>query len=408
MDIRTITPHELAAVRTLCFTAFEDDIDGTGNPQASAHQILHTPLTRMHQNYLATWAAFDDSGNPIATVAHCTQTAHFDGSHVPLEAIGDVASLPQAHGTGTVRRLFQEILQLAYEQEIPFSYLYPFSDGYYARLGYSCCVKNHIWHLVLSQLPSFSFSGECRPFFTGQDMERDLEQIYNQAVQPYNLSLIREQPEWNRQLKRLDPFRDSYFTYLYYDQNNVPTGYLSYQVHKASRRLECKQFFFVQSDALQGMLAFLKGKQSYYHTVDIPLPCDVPLDLLLTEFHLNSPHNTCYTLEMHGMVRIVHLAAAFRAARFNGSGKFVFSVLDPLLEKNNGIFELIYKDGCFVSLVSCEKVPCIQLTIPLLARFLCAGVRESDLQFLPSCPPQTVELLKKVFPPKVTGIFDYF
>ena len=201
MHIRTIRPQEVAAVRALCFTAFEANIDFTSSPQASAEQILHAPLTRMQQQYLNTFAAFDEQENPIATVAHCTQRARFDGGIVQMEAIGDVASLPQAQGTGAVRKMFAEILQQAYQQEIPFSYLYPFSEGYYARLGYSCCVKNHIWRLPLSHLPAMSYEGVCRPYLADQQMEAALEQVYSQAAKDWNLSVVREQPEWNRQLR---------------------------------------------------------------------------------------------------------------------------------------------------------------------------------------------------------------
>ena len=108
MHIRTIRPQEIAAVRALCFSAFEANIDFTSSPQASAEQILHAPLTRMQQQYLNTFAAFDEQENPIATVAQCTPRARFDGGILQMEAIGDVATLPQAQGTGAVRKMFAE------------------------------------------------------------------------------------------------------------------------------------------------------------------------------------------------------------------------------------------------------------------------------------------------------------
>ena len=408
MHIRTIRPQEVAAVRALCFTAFEANIDFTSSPQASAEQILHAPLTRMQQQYLNTFAAFDEQENPIATVAHCTQRARFDGGIVQMEAIGDVASLPQAQGTGAVRKMFAEILQQAYQQEIPFSYLYPFSEGYYARLGYSCCVKNHIWRLPLSHLPAMSYEGSCRPYLADQQMEAALEQVYSQAAKDWNLSVVREQPEWNRQLRLFTPFKDGYFTYLYISKEGRPTGYFSYQPNKKERKIECRQLFFTDLDALQGMLQFFRSKNAYYDVLHLTLPSQLPLDLLLTEFHLGGDLHTSYALQMHGMVRIVHLQKALRAARYGEDGRLVLQVTDSLLPQNEGTFEMVWQDHQLVSFQPSCLPPEAKLPISLLSRLVCSGIRQEETPFIPVSNPQALQQMMKAFPPKQAGIFDYF
>lgn len=408
MMIRTIRPEEVAAVRALCFTAFEANIDRTSSPEASAEQILHAPLTRMQQQYLNTFAAFDEEGVPIATVAHCTQKVRFDGGVERMEAIGDVASLPQAQGTGAVRRMFEEILRQAYGQEVAFSYLYPFSDGYYARLGYACCVKNHIWRLALAQLPAFAHQGVCKPCLPGQQREQDLEKVYARAVEGCNLAVVRQQPEWNRQLRLLTPFRDGSFTYVYYGKEGQPTGYFTYQPDKKERRIECRQFFFTDQDALRGMLHFFRSKNAYYETASITLPSYLPLDLLLNEFHLGGPLHTSYTLQMHGMVRIVHLRRALQAARYGEDGRLVLQVEDPLVPPNQGVFELVWKGHRLVSMQPTDALPQLRLPIGMLSRFVCGGIRPEEIPFLPEAEPEALEQLQRAFPAKTAGIFDYF
>ncbi len=408
MEIRKIRPQEVEAVRALCFTAFEAKIDFTASPKESADQILHRPLTRMHQNYLETWAAFNEENDPIATAAHCTLKARLDGSAVGLEGIGDVASLPQAQGKGTIRILFQNILKEAYEKGVELSGLYPFSDGYYARLGYANCVKNHVWQLCPGQIPSWKTEGICKPYAEGRGMEEHLEQIYEKAAKEYNLSLIRQQPEWNRQLKLFLPHRDGFYTYLYYSVFGEPTGYVSYQADHDSKTLECRQFFFTDADALKGLLLFLKGKAAYYNTVSIPLPCTVPLELLLSEFHLNAPHNPAYTLEMHGMTRIVHLRRALEAARFGPDGALRLAVSDPILEQNSGTFELEWKNGRLNKMEKTTQPADAEVSIAQLTRFLCAGLRQEELSLMPQISAQAALQLEKAFPPKKTTVFDYY
>lgn len=408
MEIRKIQPEEIAAVRAICFLAFEKNIDFTESPERSAEQILHSPLTRMHQNYTETWAAFNEENEPIATAAHCTAKVKLDDSEVKLEEIGDVASLPQAQGKGTVRVLFQKILQEAYEKGVELSGLYPFSDGYYAHLGYSNCVKNHIWKLALNQIPRWETTGICKPYQAGHEMEKDLEQVYKKAAEGYNLSIIREKPEWQRQLMLLLPYRDGFYTYIYYNKEGLAAGYLSYQINRTSGMLDCKQFFYTDVDSLKGLLMFLKGKAAYYGAAQIPLPSSVPLEWMLQEFHLNTPQSSGYSMEMHGMTRIVHLQRALKAVRFGQDGQLRLKITDPLLVQNNGTFEIAWKNNRLCLFEKSSLPADAELSIGQLTRFVCTGLREEECALMPEFSPDVLSRLETAFPPKKTATFDYY
>lgn len=406
MEIRTVTAQELEACRRLCFTAFESSIDSTATPGESAAKILSDPVTRMQSTPRNTLAAFLD-GAPAACLSSCIYRVRFDGSEADMAGVGDVASLPRCQGKGVMRELFLQMLSGYYRQRVPFSYLYPFSGTYYAQYGYSYCVKQTLWELNLDKLPHFPREGRME-LYSPEQLDA-VKTVYEDFTRGLNLAVCREDMEWRHIIGQFDPAVDRIFTYVYYDEANCPSGYLIYNREQGKHGgiLNCREFCYRSREGLLGLLSFCRSKGAYYEIARIPLPERVPLELLLTEFSLPQNRPTGIRQRMHGMVRVVHVKAALKAARFQGEGRVALNLLDPLLPDNCGLWQIAWKDG---QLCSCERRDGCEgaqftMDIGLFSRLLCRGITPQAASLLPK---ELQALPAGLFPAKDAGILEYF
>lgn len=406
MEIRTVNANELEACRRLCFTAFENNIDGAASPAESAAKILAAPVTRMQSTPKNTLAAFL-SGEPLACLSSCVYRVRFDGSEAAMAGVGDVSSLPCCQGKGVMKELFLQMLFNYYKEQIPFSYLYPFSGTYYARYGYSYCVKQTLWELNLDKLPHFPARGRVE-LYSPEQLEA-VKAVYGEFTQNLNMAVCREDMEWRHAVGQFDPAVDRVFTYIYYDENNSPCGYLIYNREPGTHGdiLNCREFCYRSREGLTGLLSFCRSKGAYYEYARIPLPESVPLELLLTEFNLPQARTTRVSTRMHGMIRVVHMKAALEAARFQGEGAVNLRILDPLLAGNDGLWRIAWKDG---RLQSCERAETSEgaeftMDIGLFSRLLCKGLTPQAVSLLPK---ELQPLPAGLFPAKDAGILEYF
>lgn len=413
MEIRRITDDELEKAREICFVAFEFAIDGQPTPERSAQQIRTNPSTRMKQDYKNTLAAFDDSGEMTACLSHCTCTARMDGHKVAMVEVGDVAALPVCQGKGVMKSIFHALLEDCYDRRVPFSYLYPFSGSYYSQFGYSYCVENTIWTLRLEHLPVMPDNGTCQLYSTCR--LADLAKIYESFTQHRNLSVCREHIEWHSLVGRFNPAVDQVFTYIYYNEQQQPLGYLTYRKELQSKKstICCSSFVYTCREGLCGLLSFLRGKKAYYDYAEVRLPSDIDLSLLLPEFSLSGDKGSSGRRSMHGMVRVVHLEEAVKSARFDGDGEVSLQIEDFYLPHNAGRWRLRWNDGRCTSIIRQTIEPdgpadC-HMDIALFSRLLCGGLSETVLSLLPdgtfTCDNKKVLAL---FPQKRVGSFEFF
>lgn len=414
MLIRKIKDDELKRTREICYTAFEFNIDGEETPAKSAEMIRKNPQTRMKQQYLNTYGAFDEDNEMQACVSYCIASINFDGSIAHVAEVGDVASLPCSHGKGAVKGMFREILNDCYQSNVPFSYLYPFSGTYYNQFGYSYCVKNNIWKLSLDQLPNYRTTGTVVGY-TPQRLS-DVSEIYRQYTAGRNLSIVREDIEWHYAIGQFDPYRDHVFTYIYYDDTHNPLGYLTYSKQidgKSNTIINCSAFCFVNRNGLLGLLDFLRSKKADYVYAQVSLPSDIDLTYIVPEHSLGAQRSSSAQQKPHGMVRVVHLHEALKLAKPVKSGTVSMNVTDKYLPQNNGKWELSWENGKFISIVQSANTETskadITLDIALLSRLLCSGISSSQAALLPEgtfdCD---IQLFCNLFPVKNVGIFEYF
>ncbi|MDO5416589.1 MAG: GNAT family N-acetyltransferase [Lachnospiraceae bacterium] len=418
MIIRNLSEPEIETARQLCFTAFEANIDGAASPAASADRILHQPKTRMHRDYRNTLAAFDENGSMQACVSHCLCPVYFDGNTAQMAAVGDVAALPACRGKGVMKALFSTLLNRLHQQQIPFSYLYPFSGTYYAQYGYSYCVKHNQWTLSLASLPAFPEKGSIRLW--NPSLQKPVQEIYEQFCSHINLAVRRESIEWLHAIGQFEPSTDHIFTYVYFDEADEALAYMTYQKKQTQQGnvMFCREFFYKNLHGLKGLLNFCRSRKAYYESVCFSLPESVPLELILSEFQLPRLQPAEIRQRMHGMVRVIDPKAALSLASFSGNGQLSLWLTDSLLPQNTGMWQITWEHGRAVS-IRTPASPCcaerteaetdMSLDIGLFSRLLCSGISAQGLALLPE---ETIrcknEAILSCFPLKTADVFEYF
>lgn len=412
--IRTIHEDELEASRRICFTAFESAIDGASCAAESADTIKRHPTTRMKRDYRNTLAWFDEENEMQACVTHCLFHVNFDGGTASLAGVGDVAAMPCCQGKGVMKSLFHTMLEDWHSRKIQFSYLYPFSGTYYGQFGYTYCVYRKYWNFPMALLPDFRVSGTAE-LYRPSRLE-DLKTVYRAFAAGCNLSVEREDIEWQNNVGQYEPDRDFRFTYVYYSKAGAPCGYLIYSKsidEMQAVTMNCHEFIYSDLEGLMGLIRFCKSRTAYYDRVTIPLPDSTPLDFLCPEFNLPAGRAPSIRQAMHGMVRVVHAEEVLKAARFSGGGTIRLFLRDSWLPANHGLWELEWKDGRLSSLhykaEAAEAQADAVMDITLFSRLICRGVAEAELFCLPEeCRRCGDETLLRMFPQKRCGISDYF
>lgn len=78
-----------------------------------------------------------ENGDLTSMIVDTHFQVNFQGQTVPMSGIGYVASYPEFRGNGAASQLMTDILRENYQNETFFSYLAPFSYGFYSKFGYS-------------------------------------------------------------------------------------------------------------------------------------------------------------------------------------------------------------------------------------------------------------------------------
>lgn len=304
------------------------------------------------------WAAFDEDGEMMASLLLTDYTVHFDGNHSPMAAFGGVNTLPPYRRNGCIRRCFEEILPQLYAEGCEFSYLYPFSTGYYLQFGYERCIQLIQAQVELLQLklpkPTgyFRLAEQRNPLLSAvQAVDRVWEQIFNMIV-------CREEPHY-RWLLASDPAVKQEFTYVCFDAAGIPKGYTTFQVD-GNQNLDCSRFVFADKEGFLGLLQIFKSLSADHRYVTFRMPMMSAVQYLLPEWNLGAVQ---WSLQPHGMVRVIHAQRVLEKAKYLGSGAAVLEIQDPLIPENNGRFAVSFADGKATEVAQTDAAADVVLSI---------------------------------------------
>lgn len=229
MIVRRTLPGEASRINELFSIAFEMPLSDCPADPANP-KLRH-------------WAAFDESGEMMSTLTVTDYQIQFDDSFCPMGGVGGVATLPQFRRRGGIRSCFDAALREMYRFGYLFSYLYPFSTVYYRKFGYECCVQKLNWQVDLSLLNPTDPGGRLCLAESGNTLAGSIRLLDADWEKRYNM-MVHHGENDNAWVSEANPAVKQEFTYVYFDAQDVPKAYTTFQMANEpdGRNLICSRF----------------------------------------------------------------------------------------------------------------------------------------------------------------------
>ena len=408
MIIRKIKPEELKRTQELFAISFEFSADLPKSPEETFADITRNPKSREDAFWGERWAAFeDDDKTMMSYFIDQPFPVQFDGNVYKMTGIGGVATLPQYRKSGGIRGCFEAALPDMYENEVVFSYLYPFSTAYYRKFGYEMGCERWRHHIQLSFLKHFPVSGGCSLVEPGNFMEEEIKQIYRVWQNKYNMMIANEDYEF-AWIGKSNPVKDQIFTYVYKSGEGEPMGYMTVKqsIEPDGRNLQCTRFVCTCPEGLKGLLNVLIALGSDHAYATLELPYDIDMTMICPEWAMEAIVSRRY---WSGMVRVVNVEKVLQGAKYREDGTLSIGITDKQIAANCGTFTVTFKDGKAVSVEKSDSAADISMGINEFSRLI---IGTCDIESLPYMSNVTVSNeaapIDRVFYRKPNLIAEYF
>lgn len=274
--------------------------------------------------------AFSEEGVLEAALSLNAFSANFQGNDLPVLGIGAVMTYPQFRRKGLVRALMSRALSDGLREGYAVSMLYPFSCDYYRKFGYERAIEYKNLSVPIQALAHIPFGSAFVLAENKALMQRACD-CYDSLRRRYNLCFQ------SNALHRFDadPHKNRTFTYLAED------GSACICLSMEGSILKVQEMYYRDRAALVSVLGFLRSFEGQMLRINfIHLPADSELCELLTE---DTGYEAGY--EAGAMARVLDVCAVLKANTYSGSGAFSFSVDDPILQENSGVYRVSYAGG---------------------------------------------------------------
>lgn len=343
MIVRKIEESELLEAYRISALSFHWPLDLQGKtPEEFARSVRENPHSKFDSPATDIFAAFQEDGEMISGMGVLPYRVYFDGHEVPMAGIGSVCTYPQHRRKGAIRAVFEKVLGELYEKKVLFSYLYPFSEQFYAKFGYYRSSQSTRWDFDLRTIPDFPIPGVFSLHRPGEGIG-DFEAAYQSFASKLNMMVARDEMDWDA-VKNADPFKGESHAFLYKDQNGRPAGYFVFEKEtgdRGRRIMNCREMAFDGFPALKAIMAFCKTFAADYDGVSFKMPSSLNLDYFCMDY---SQSGTTRRLLANGMVRAVHVKEVLKSAAYKGSGGFALFVHDGFLPVNNGLYRIAFEN----------------------------------------------------------------
>ncbi|MDT2848934.1 GNAT family N-acetyltransferase [Vagococcus carniphilus] len=271
-----------------------------------------------------------------------------NGQVMGMSGIGDVATYPEARGTGSIRLLFEAIFNDLHEKGTELSYLAPFSQSFYRKFGYENIFdydEIRIPKETIVQIKPEKTGSIKRVSWENKEAQETIKELYRKTLGTHNGSLVREDYWWEFVLT----FNQGRRLAIAYDDKKQACGYIVYGLIGASEFM-IYEMSYTNLFGLKKLMTFVSSHSgSFDEFVSTNLP-DPKIIELFTE-----TQNIVRKTHSSMMARIVNFKEFIEKFNFKSSPtkEIVYlEVIDNTCSWNNGIFKLTIVNGKS----TCEKI----------------------------------------------------
>lgn len=408
MIVRKIREEELKRCYEVMSIAFEFPNKETRSNEEIVKEANEQPKTRAQEYWREKWAAFeDDDHTMMGMMFTIPYTVQFDGGAYPMCGIGGVSTLPQYRKNGVIRGCFEHNLPQMYEDGVLFSYLYPFSTAFYRKFGYEMCGERVLYEIDLRAYSHFPVEGKA-VLAEGQSLNDAIASVYRDFCGNMNLMCVRKPYDFPG-ADGQNPAKDCVYTYVYFAKDGTPKGVMTFtkeQLEPYVFEMRCSQFYFSDWEGFYGLLNHALAYKTYYKKISFWLPSHFDVVSRIPEWAKVPCKRTCAHT---GMNRVINVEAVLKAARYQGSGSVSIGVCDDQIQKNNGVFLVVFENGQAVTVEKTDSAPDITMSICDFSRLITGTHQAEDALTLPGvsvCNPSAP--FAAVFYKKPIFIMDSF
>ena len=390
MEVRTLLPEEYAAADRISRFCFHDRSAADEATQSGKPQSLRED-----------WGAFAPDGTLAAHIINNHFEMNLNGGFVPMGGVGAVSTLPEYRSGGAIRQIFAHMLAERRRQGEVVSGLYPFKHAFYRKFGYETVQSRTCYELKPSTLRSFRFDGEAKQYVPGESAE-DYLALYGCFSRHYNLAVRRSAEGMRRWLLLDKPLFERKFAYLL-SENGINTAYVCFtdQYCDPAAKLVVTDLAWTAPKGLRAILGFLSRFEADYGLIELSLPTDLNLKLLLPDpYEIDAAK-----LTGHYMLRAVNVPKALNTLCGKADNSFTLAVSgDGILPENNGAWR-VSPDG----IKPFTGTPDAEMSLNAFNQLICGAIGlDSALYRADVTVRANAEALGRVFCARPAFLMDRF
>lgn len=349
------------------------------------------------------FGSFDEENRLASQVMATPFKVDLFGDQHLMAGIGFVASYPEYRSQGRIDRIMTELLAVSREKGVNLSYLAPFSYPFYRRYGYELTFERAVYDVPASQWPdSPKVSGRVERL-SWRQAEPLIGELFAAAERHHRGGVVRE--EWWLSFKFL--LRKNYTYAVYFDEQNIPQGYLVYLLEPG--KLTIAEWTWLTGGAFRGLNRFVASHNGSVAKIIY----DTGFDGQTLQFLATTPMNSL-TIRPEMMARVVDVK------RFLNDTKKIQKLSesvairvtnDPYAPWNEGIFELRKAaTGVEVRQVESTELPVIQLSIQRFTQLFMGYLSPRTLYFhgFLATDERLLKVLEEIVPEQKPVLEDYF
>jgi predicted acetyltransferase len=215
-------------------------------------------------------------GDTLAAKLHLLSLEIWMGKEkFPMGGIAGVATYPEYRRKGHVRSLLtRSLVEMKNKGEF-LSMLHPFDIHFYRKFGWEVFAYFEKLFLKKKDLNPLQEVNGFVKRFNKDTYPEDLHELYEQYAHKHSGMMVRTK-EWWKERSITD-----LWVAIYYDENKVPLGYLSYEVK--NEKLKVEEFVPLTSEARNGLWNFICQHDSMINEAELILNPREPLSYLLKD-----------------------------------------------------------------------------------------------------------------------------
>lgn len=361
------------------------------------NEIISAKFPMLEKADVLGW--FDDD-KLISQVAVYPMKISVFGQTYDMGGLTGVGTYPEYSNQGLMNKLIEQALKNMQLRGQYISYLYPYSIPYYRRKGWEIISDKISYEIGDYQLPRRKqVPGDVRRVNVDCD---DLKETYRIFSLQTHGAVLRDELAWNEYFL-WDP--DDIMAAIYYNDNNLPEGYVIYWLDKDVFHI--KDMIFLNENARAGLWNFVSAHFSMIDRVVGNIYTDEPLAFLLEDASIEE------TISPYFMARIVDFCEFIRKYSFEPSTsprEWLFKLSDPIMECNECTFFLKIDNNGQASVEKRhnEVLDCID--IQTMTTMLMGYKRPSYLKKIGRivASDKTIDMLEDSIPQEVPYVSDYF